>query len=173
MTVLVAYATRQGSTRGIAERIAERLTEHGQRVDLRPVGDPIEVAGYDAVVFGSPVYDQSWPPEGEEFVQRNRSALRQRPVWLFSVGSLGDRSRVIGPLARREPKRIGDILEAIGPRDYRVFAGVIRRGQWSWLGNVVLRAFGGRIGDNRDWPDIDAWANGIAAAVGSRAERSP
>lgn len=165
MTVLVAYASRQGSTHGIAERIADRLGEHGLRIDLRAVDDPVDAGAYDAVVFGAPVYDQAWPPEAEEFVQRNLDALSERPVWLFSVGSLGDRKRLIGPLARKEPRRIGEVQRAIQPRDYRVFAGVVQPGQWSRLGDLVLRAFGGHVGDNRDWPDIDAWANRIAAAL--------
>jgi menaquinone-dependent protoporphyrinogen oxidase len=36
MKVLVAYASRHDSTRGIAERIAERLGRQGLTVDLQP-----------------------------------------------------------------------------------------------------------------------------------------
>ena len=37
--VLVAFATRNGSTRGVGERIAARLEDAGRRVDLRPVDE--------------------------------------------------------------------------------------------------------------------------------------
>src|SRR5436305_9128983 len=88
-SVLVAYASRYGSTRVVAERVAKRLREHSNRVELRSVEQVDEVSPYDAVVFGSAVFNQRWIPEGEEFVRRNLDPLAARPVWLFSVGTFG------------------------------------------------------------------------------------
>jgi menaquinone-dependent protoporphyrinogen IX oxidase len=42
---------------------------------LRPVDEVETLDAYDAVVLGAPVYDQSWPPEANAFVARNRDAL--------------------------------------------------------------------------------------------------
>src|SRR5687767_12506959 len=130
MTVLVVYSSRHGATEGIAARIAARLAGSGTTVDLRRVDEVADLDPYEAVVFGAPVYDQSWPPEADRFVSEHREALAARPLWLFSVGSFGDTKRLIGPLTRREPKRIEEIRAAIGPREYRVFQGVIRKHQW-------------------------------------------
>jgi menaquinone-dependent protoporphyrinogen oxidase len=163
--VLVAYATRYGSTRGVAERIAATLRDAGIRVTLSAADVAGPAAGYDAVVLGSPVYDQRWLPECEQFAGDNRGALAGQPVWLFSVGTFGDGKPLIGPLMRREPRAIGALLETIRPRDYRVFAGVIERRQWPLLSRLLYHALGGRLGDNRDWPAIDAWAQAIAAAL--------
>jgi menaquinone-dependent protoporphyrinogen oxidase len=167
--VLVAYTSRYGSTKGIAERIASRLRQRGHRVELHPADRVEHVDGFDAVVFGSAVFDQSWMPEGDEFVRRNREVLARLPVWLFSVGSFGDRKRLVGPLMKREPRGIGEVRKAIRPREYRVFAGVIGRDQWPLLSRLFYHAFGGRLGDNRDWPDIDAWADSIAHTLGTPA----
>jgi menaquinone-dependent protoporphyrinogen oxidase len=164
--VLVAYASRYGSTKGVAERVAGGLDQRGLRVDLRSVGPDLDLGAYDAVVFGSPVFDQRWMPEGEKFVRGNLDALAGRPVWLFSVGTFGDDKRLIGPLMRREPKGIRGIEQAIRPRDYRVFAGVIDRHQWPLFSRLFFYAFGGRLGDNRDWVAIDAWTESIARAIG-------
>ena len=165
MCVLVAYASKYGSTRGVAERVAASLREQGNRVELRPVDQVADASAYDAVVFGSPVFNQRWLPEGEEFVDRNLEALAARPVWLFSVGTFGDRKRIIGPVMKREPKGIRAFEEAIHPREYRVFAGVIDRHQWPFLSSLFYYALGGHLGDNRDWLDIDAWADGIGHAL--------
>jgi menaquinone-dependent protoporphyrinogen oxidase len=165
LRVLVAYATKHGSTRGVAERIAASLREAGNRVELRPGDQLSDVSAYDAVVFGSPVFNQRWLPEAEQFVQRNLAALAVRPVWLFSVGTFGDRKRVIGPLMKREPKGIRGFEEAIHPREYRVFAGVIDRHQWPLRSRWFYYSLGGRLGDNRDWLDIDAWADDIGYAL--------
>lgn len=121
--VLVAYASRHGSTVGVAERLAQTLREHGNSVELCPAPKVESVSEYDAVVFGSPVYNQAWLPEGEQFVRRNMGPLALRPLWLFSVGTFGDTRRLIGPLMKREPRRIGGLLQALHPRDYRVFCG--------------------------------------------------
>lgn len=163
--VLVAYASRHGATRGVAERICIRLHDAGLEVDLRGVEDERDLPPSSAVVLGSPVYDQRWPPEADAFVRRHRSALAERPLWIFSVGTFGDRRRGIGRLMTREPRGIDELRQAIRPRDYRVFAGVIRREQWPLPSRMLFHAFGGRLGDNRDWSDIDAWADGIGAAL--------
>jgi menaquinone-dependent protoporphyrinogen oxidase len=163
--VLVAYATRFGSTRGIAERIARRLRAQGLDVDALPVEAVDGPNGYDAVVFGSPVFDQRWTPEAQAWVERHRGALSGYPTWLFSVGTFGDRRRLVGRMMTREPRGIDVLREVIEPRDYRVFAGVIDRDRWPLPSRLLYHAFGGRLGDNRDWPQIDAWADGIARSL--------
>ncbi len=85
--------------------------------------------------------------------------------WLFSVGTFGDRKRLIGPLMRREPKGIRELERELRPRDYRVFAGVIDRHQWPFFSRLFFHSLGGRLGDNRDWDAIDAWAREIAHAL--------
>jgi menaquinone-dependent protoporphyrinogen oxidase len=165
MTVLVVYASRHGATEGIAARIAERLADLGARVDLRRVGDVGTLDPYGTVVFGAPVYDQSWPPEADRFVAEHRDGLAERPLWLFSVGSFGDTKRLLGPLTRKEPRGIAEIRGAVRPLEYRVFKGVIRKHQWPFWSRMVFHAFGGRFGDHRDWPVIDAWAARIAATL--------
>jgi menaquinone-dependent protoporphyrinogen oxidase len=173
MTVLVVYASRRGSTEGIAARIAARLEGSGAAVDLRRVDQVEALDAYDAVVFGAPVYDQSWPPEADRFVNGHRDALAARPLWLFSVGSFGDTKRLIGPLTLKEPKSIAQVRAAIRPHEYRVFQGVIRKHQWPLWSRLVFHAFGGRFGDHRDWPVIDAWADQIALALPTLRSTTP
>jgi menaquinone-dependent protoporphyrinogen IX oxidase len=95
--VLVAYASKFGSTRGVAEKVAATLREGGNHVAQRPVDQVDDVSAYDAVVFGSAVFNQRWMPEGERFIRGNLDALADRPVWLFSVGTFGDRKRIHRP----------------------------------------------------------------------------
>ncbi len=165
MAVLVVYASRHGATAEIAARIAIRLGGTGIPVECLHVDAVETLNGYDAVVFGAPVYDQSWPPEANRFVTAHREALAARPLWLFSVGSFGDTKRLIGPMTRKEPKGIAEIRAATRAREYRVFQGVIQKHQWPFRSRVFFHAFGGRFGDHRDWPKIDAWADKIAKAL--------
>jgi len=163
--VLVGYASRFGSTRDVAMRIADRLRGRDHEATVCAVDTATAVDGYDAVVLGSGVYDGAWTDDATAFVRRQAPTLATRPVWLFSVGSFGDRHPVIGRLMRKEPKEIGEFEQAVHPRDYRVFAGVIALEYWPTWGRLLFQALGGRDGDNRSWPDIDAWADEIANAL--------
>ncbi len=83
MVVLVAYATDHGSTRGVADRITDRLQQRGVDAEARAVA----------------------------------------------------------------------------------FAGAVARSHWPATGRAFFRATGGRYGDHRNWPAIDAWADRIAAQL--------
>jgi len=163
--VLVGYASRFGSTRDIANRIAGAVRTNGRDVDLRSVDEISDIDPYDAVVFGSGVYDGSWTAEATALMRRNAAVLARKPVWLFSVGSFGDRHPIVGGLMKKEPGEISEFEQTIHPRDYRVFAGFIDLDHWPAWGRLLFKALGGRAGDNRQWPDIDAWAEKIAQAL--------
>lgn len=64
-----------------------------------------------------------------------------------------------------EPRDIAAIEEAVHPCDCRVFAGAIERRQWPVVSRLFFHMFGGRFGDNRDWPEIDAWAERVARTL--------
>ena len=113
MTVLVAYASKHGSTQGIAERIAEQLRQLGREAEARPV-DAVENPGsYEAFVIGSAIYYGSWLKEATGWVRRNQAALAQHPVWLFSVGPLGTEVQD----AEQQPKEMAEFQQAIRPRE--------------------------------------------------------
>jgi menaquinone-dependent protoporphyrinogen oxidase len=173
MRVLIGYATRFGSTRDIAARIATTIRTTGHAVDLRSVETIAELDHYDAVVFGSGVYDGSWTAEATDVMRRHAAVLASKPVWLFSVGSFGDRHPIVGGLMKKEPKEIGEFEETVHPRDYRVFAGVIALDHWPSWGRLLFKALGGRAGDNRQWPEIEAWAENIAAQLQRESKIKP
>jgi len=60
MTVLVAYASKHGSTQGIAERIAEKLRQLGIQAEARPLDEVSDPGNYEAFVIGSAIYYGSW-----------------------------------------------------------------------------------------------------------------
>lgn len=163
MKILVAYASRLGSTKEIAERIAARLRSHGVEATARPAETVAELTGYEAFVIGSGVYAGHWLSEATEFVGRHSHALSAGPVWLFSSGPVGRLATTTDPV---EPSEVGELKTAVGARDHRIFAGALDR-------RTVDAADLGRVerfvakrfipeGDFRDWPQIEAWADDIA-----------
>ncbi len=174
MSILVAYASRHGATRGIAERIAQTLERSGLEVTLKPVEEAGAVDEYDAFVIGSAAYKTKWLKEATRFVQRHRSLLASRPVWLFSSGPVGTETvdaKGRDVLEAAEPREFAEFAGALHPRDQRVFFGAYDPDAES-IG--LVERFGARFtripairealpaGDFRDWPAIEAWADGIA-----------
>ncbi len=130
MKVLVAYASKHGSTKGIAERVAAKLRAAGNEVDLGCVTDVADVGTYDGHVIGSAVYYGSWMKEATAYIEANTAWLARRPVWLFSSGP-------VGPAAPADPKEVPSLREAIAPLYHRVFYGALDRrdlsiGEPSW-----------------------------------------
>lgn len=161
--VLVGYAGTAGSTKSVAEFIAARLRARGLTTDLRDLAEKPSVDGYDALVLGSGVRDAALLPAAENFMWHNADALRTRPVWLFSVGISPSLRGPLGHLLREVvPTRIAELCELIEPRDYHAFAGVVPRTGAALPARFLLWLCGGRYGDLRDWPGIEAWTTGIA-----------
>jgi menaquinone-dependent protoporphyrinogen oxidase len=172
MKVLVGYDSAYGSTKGIAKEIARRLTQVGLLVDALPVEEIDAIENYDAVVLGSAIHNMAWLPRAAAFMRGHTADLRDRPLWLFSVSSVGETSSFFGPRIaglmrrmRREPNDIAGFRQTHEPRDHRTFAGAVERTHWSLAGHLFLKAFGGSYGDHRDWSDIDAWADRIAQSL--------
>ena len=86
--ILVAYATRAGSTVGIAEAITVSLRKRGFIVHIKPIKENPSVKGYQAVIIGSAIRQGSWLPEAIKFVKMNQEALRRVRVALFTVHML-------------------------------------------------------------------------------------
>ena len=106
------------------------------------------------------MYVGHWLRSAVAFTERFGPELRERPVWLFSSGPLGDLSKPIP-----DPADLPDVRTATGARDHRVFAGRIDRAKLGIGERVVIAVVKAPEGDQRPWPDITAWADGIAAEL--------
>jgi menaquinone-dependent protoporphyrinogen oxidase len=169
MSILIAYATKHGATRGIAERIAEKLKEMGLSAEARSVKEIDDLASYDAFVVGSASYFFHWRREARRFVRRNRSILASLPVWLFSSGPLGKETKDAQGRDLREvttPKELAELSAMTHSRGHRVFFGALHRANLGFFFKLLVarNPDDSKLlpeGDFRDWSDIDAWAEGI------------
>jgi menaquinone-dependent protoporphyrinogen oxidase len=162
MTVLVAYASKHGSTEGIAQAIADRLRELGEPVEVGSVDEIGDLGEFRAVVLGSAVYAGSWMNEALEFVHRSAEALAERPVWLFSSGPLGTDIED----EEEQPRQLGEMGGIIGPVDHRMFFGALDRSKLGFGERMMVKAVKAPEGDFRDWDGIRSWADVIARELG-------
>jgi menaquinone-dependent protoporphyrinogen oxidase len=161
MRVLVAAASRYGGTAGIAEAIARRLEDEHLDVDVVPVEDVEDVAGYDAVVLGSAVYAGRWMKSARHFVDENAAGIVSKQTWLFSSGPVGNPPKPDDEGA----VKLGDLLTKTGAHEHRVFAGKLDKSRMTFGDRAVVTAFRSPEGDFRDWEEIAEWAEDIAEAL--------
>src|SRR5688500_8503538 len=100
--VLVAYASKHGSTAEIAQAISEELTRQELEVDCRRADEVKHLDGYDAVVLGSAVYMKRWQADARKLLRRHADELAKRPFWIFSSGPFGKEP----DLSWSEPPRV-------------------------------------------------------------------
>ena len=174
MRILVGYASRRGATKGIAERIAMTLEAQGVDVVLEPMPQVAGTEGFDAFVLGSSAYMGHWEPEAAAFVRHQAAALAERPVWLFSSGPTGTEAvdkKGRDVLGASRPEEFVEFERLIHPRELKVFFGAYDpQGPHAGFAERLVAKVPAirdamQPGDFRNWPEIETWARGIAAAL--------
>ena len=154
--VLVAYASRCGSTGEVAEAIGQVLCEAGAAVDVRLAKNVTDVTSYRAVIVGSAIRMGRWLPEAVQFVETHRESLSQVPAAYFlSCMTLEDDTE---ENRRTVAAYLDPVREMVQPVDVGLFAGVMDYSKLSFIFRLMIKGIGTPEGDFRDWEGIRAWA---------------
>lgn len=169
-SILVAYATRYGSTQQVAEAVASALRERGLAVDVQPMRNVENLARYGAVVLGAPLYIGRLQKDAQRFLAQHAGALAGRPVAVFALGPLSDpteedwraaREMLDGELAR---------YPSLAPVARELFGGKYDPARLR-LADRLLAALpasplhGQPASDVRDWTAIRTWAGELASRL--------
>jgi menaquinone-dependent protoporphyrinogen oxidase len=162
--ILVTYASRTGTTAGVAEAIGKTLAESGVQVEVLPVQAVKDLAPYRAVVVGSAIQGGKWLPEAMEFVETNQATLIRLPCAAFLVCMTLAIGR--GKYRQEVAAWMGPVRQLLRPASEGLFAGVLDISKVPSLSDrlkfrmsVVMG--GWREGDQRDWEAIRNWASGL------------
>jgi menaquinone-dependent protoporphyrinogen oxidase len=159
--ILIAYATRYGSTREVADVIASEMREAGVEVEIRPLREVKSLETYRAIVMGAALYMYKWHKDAIRFLEQHQKELIGLPAAVFALGPVN------------EVEKEWD--EAHGQLDKELE-------RFSWLRPVEVKLFGGRFdpemlkfpwnvvpglkklptNDVRDWETIRAWGRELA-----------
>ena len=169
-SVLVVYATQDGQTRKIAERIATVLRARRHVVELLDAArapQDLDLSRFQAVLIGSPIRAQGYLRPVVRFVQSHRTALERLPTLFFSVG-LAVLSKVHD--GRAQTMQIVERLVAETgwrPRRVELVAGALPYTRYNFLVRFVMRRIskkeGGDTDTSRDyeytdWSAVDRFA---------------
>jgi menaquinone-dependent protoporphyrinogen oxidase len=169
--VLVAFATKYGSTKEVAEAVAGGLRENGLATDLLPMSKVRSLEPYGAVVLGAPIYLGSWHADFRKFLAKHQEALLRRPPVIFTLGPM-----------HSDPKEWQGVRSQLEQE----------LAKYSWLKPSAVELFGGKYdpaklripdsllealpasplhgmpaSDARDWNAIRAWSHNLAAQIKS------
>jgi len=163
--ILVTYASRTGSTVGVAEAIGKALTEKGAQVEVRPMSDVKDLAPYDAVVVGSAIQNRAILPEALQFIQAHHTELAQKPFADFVVCiTLGMKN---GDYRNFVAEWLRPIHALVKPVSEGLFAGVLDISKLPSLSDRIKFRMSVLLGiweegDHRDWAAIHDWAAKLA-----------
>jgi menaquinone-dependent protoporphyrinogen oxidase len=167
--VLVAYATRYGSTREVAEAVAARLRERGVGVDVKPVKAVRDLGGRGGVVLATPFYLGSMLKDATHFLERNRAALESLPVAVLACGPVSAEGDMAG--ARQQLDDALAKLEWLKPVAAEMFVGKYDPAHLRIADRLIatlpaspMHGLGPH--DDRDWESVRAWADALPAAIG-------
>ena len=167
--ILVAYASRTGSTAEVAQAIGESFVQKGSMVDVQPMQEVENLSPYTAVVAGSAIQDRAWLPEAVQFVRTYQRELNQVPCAIFALCMT---------LAMRDGERyrpqvsdwLSPVRRLVQPVSEGIFAGILDIDRIPSFNNrLKFRlsvAFGvWSQGDHRDWDAIYQWADDLHAKL--------
>ena len=159
-SILLAYASRFGSTQEVTEAIASTLSEAGLEVDLQPMQEVKSLDRYSAVVLGAAIYNAKWNADAHQFVMQHQDAITQLPVAIFTLGPLS-----ASEAAKRNSRRQLDSELA----------------KYPWLRPVAVEIFAGKYDpskpgmgffdrfvparDVRNWDAIRTWAKALSVQL--------
>jgi menaquinone-dependent protoporphyrinogen oxidase len=157
--ILVAYASKHGSTAEVAEVIAASLTEHGLEVDVRRADDVEEPVGYGGVVLGGALYMGRLHRDARRFLHRHRETLASLPFAVFAMGPKTLEANDVAS-SRTQLEHALDKVPEAEPFTVAIFGGVVNPHELDFPFNRMPTT------DARDWDAIHAWADEIGVYVG-------
>jgi menaquinone-dependent protoporphyrinogen oxidase len=163
--ILIAYASRTGTTAGVADRIGKTLTDLGVIVDIRKMQDINDISSYRAVIAGSAIQDGKWLPEAIEFIEKNKLYLAKKPFAAFLVCMT-----LAMPKAAEYRSTVATwfspVRSLVKPVSEGLFAGALKVSQISSFSerlkfrvSIMLGVW--KEGDHRDWEAISNWAKSL------------
>lgn len=171
--VLVAYASRYGTTGEVAGEIATTLINSGLDAEVKLIENITDLTQYDSVIVGSPVRIGKWLPEATEFVEQHKKQLSQLKVAYFLTSMTLGTSQQLDE--RDEVKEILDDVQQQVPEVIPVskgyFAGALDYGKMSPAMRTAFKLMANAAdkdaseGDYRDWEAIGRWAREVGQII--------
>jgi menaquinone-dependent protoporphyrinogen oxidase len=157
--ILITYASKSGSTTGVAERIGAVLSGRGQAVDVLPLGKVSDLSPYQTVILGSAIRMGRPLPEAVTFVEKNQATLKQKAFSTFFVClTLKDDTEENRKTVEIYPEPLRTLVK---PEREAIFAGALIPEKLGLVERLMMKAMKSPAGDYRNWDAVKTWAESL------------
>jgi menaquinone-dependent protoporphyrinogen oxidase len=157
-SILIAYGTKHGSTREVADSLAYALCEHDLKVTTLPAAQVNDLSPYDAVVIGGSLYTGRWHPDALDFLKRHRGVLETMPIAVFAMGPRTMDTKDVAQSRAQLDRGLAKV-SGVTPFAVTIFGGVLDPRKLRFPFNRMPAS------DARDWDAVHAWADDIAPGL--------
>jgi menaquinone-dependent protoporphyrinogen IX oxidase len=159
-TYLVAYTSKTGTTKEIAERIVQCLEEANIKAEAKTLSEVTDLSSYDKIVLGSPINGMRLLPDFKDFLKKHESE-KDKFIALYAVSIIHGNGRNFWTKAIQ--KDVDTVSTELGISNTAVFGGKSE----SAMPGFARFIFGlpkDLSNDLRDWNQIEHWAETLAAS---------
>jgi menaquinone-dependent protoporphyrinogen oxidase len=153
--VLVAYGSKHGSTREIAQAIAEAFGDSGvdAHAESALTADP---HGTSAVVVGAALYTGKLHAHAVRFLERYEDVLAELPLAIFASGPRTLEPEDVTSSLRQLRSGLNAAVPSLEPVSLMIFGGAIDPSRLRWPLSRM------QASDARDWDAVRDWAEELA-----------
>lgn len=162
--LLIVYATREGQTAKIAERIAAHVESAGASVTVIDAASHVDAdpGEFDFLVFGASMHAGGLERELVDYVRHHaRTISGKRRSFFLVLLSAATRDRDMREASLADARRKADSQLAVSFDDFEMIAGALAYSKYplplKWLMRRISRKSGGDTDTSRDYEYTD-WA---------------
>ena len=160
--VLIAYASKSGSTAEVAQQIGAVLGARDEMVDVLPVGKVDDLSPYQTVILGSAIRMGQPLPEAVKFVEKNQAILKQKSFSTFLVClTMKDDTEENRKTVAVYPESMRALVK---PVCEGIFAGALIPEKLGLVERLMMKAMKAPAGDYRNWAAVKTWAESLPVA---------
>lgn len=174
---LIVYATTDGQTRKISERIRENLVRDGLDCTLVGIEDAagIEPAEFDGFIAGASVRYGRHDPEMARFLDANRDSIVRIPNAFFSVNLIARKPEKRNLAGNKYLRKFLDRL-SFSPMHVEIVAGKLDYPSYRYIDRVMIQMImkmtggptdGKSVIEYTDWDQVDRFAARMSEAIAS------
>ncbi len=165
-SVLIAYATRYGSTKEVAEKIGQILIQSGFEIDVLPCKKVEKIESYQFIVIGAPFYIGSMLKDAKKFLMKNQDILSRKPVAFFALGPIGNTEKELTDTQNQLENELKQ-YPWFKPISTVMFGGKYDPGKLRFLDKLLTKPPASPLhnldaNDARNWGEIKDWAEKLS-----------
>lgn len=138
--ILILYATTDGHTRKIGQRLQQVIEQQGHQATLVSMNDEarLDLDAFDKIVIGASIRYGKHSPKITDFINRNQRLLESKPNAFFSVNIVARKPEKNQPGTNPYLRKFLTKIDW-KPRELAVFAGKLDYPKYRFFDRLMIR----------------------------------